>query len=673
MNFNDFTPNSTAQPIGLHWLIEELGLDVIPPAVRSEVVRGARKTRIADGSILEQYPLSYAPKDLFGNLRFAMRYEPIVLNVLSALFGKIDGKELEAWIKSEPVGKYPRRAWYLYEFLTGIFLDVPEVPPTDNVPVLDPDLHVTATGFRVRRQRVIDNLLGTRDYCPMIRRTDRLNAAMQQQLAEEAKSIVEGVDPALLARAVHYLFTKETKSSFAIEGEVPSTDRTLRFVAALGRADHFDTADKEAFVALQNSIVDPRYAQKDWRTLQNYVGQTASNYTQIVHFICPKPEDVTSLMNGWMHTVARIEDGTVDPICAATITGFGFVFIHPFEDGNGRIHRFLIHHSLAKLKFAPHGLLFPVSAAMLRDPKAYDATLNAFSGKIMPKIEYDMNDQQQLTVLNKTDMLYRYYDATPQAEYLYEAVAETIRKDLREEIEFLEVFDKAMIAMQRIVDMPNARASQLLRLILQNHGTLSGKKRRQFAELSNEEVTRIEEAIRATNAVAELSEVAEGSDFEKFLQDREAKQNDVKTAGEVVTQGASAEWERLKDATNALTAGKSVDGNSFAWTPYHASEQDFLQLKDVAASFSDRRQQNGVLKACFVRFDRHASTAQGVFMEDKSPVASEMWSLEPRAEGQNVMWWVSELGKSLTSAELASRIAIRLIKQYEAYEQAFGR
>jgi len=477
MPFSDSTPISTAQPIGLHWLIEEIGLDVIAPSVRSEVVRGARKTRIADGSVLEQYPLSYAPKDLFGHLRFAMRYEPIDLNVLSALFSKIDRKAIEAWIKSEPVGRYPRRAWYLYELLTGVLLDVPEVPPTASVPVLDPTLHVTATGIRIRRQRVIDNLLGTRDYCPMIRRTDRLNAAMQQQLAEEAKSIVEGVDPALLARAVHYLFTKETKSSFAIEGEVPSTDRTLRFVAALGRADHFDTEDKEAFVELQNSIVDPRYAQKDWRDLQNYVGQTASNYTQIVHFICPKPEDVASLMDGWMRAVARIEDGAVDAICAATITGFGFVFIHPFEDGNGRIHRFLIHHSLAKLRFAPPGILFPVSAAMLRDPKAYDAALNAFSGKVMPKIEYDMDDQQQLTVINKTDTLYRYYDATPQAEYLYEAVAETIRKDLRDEIEFLEVFDKAMIAVQRIVDMPNARASLLVRLILQNQGTLSVRRK----------------------------------------------------------------------------------------------------------------------------------------------------------------------------------------------------
>ena len=56
-------------------------------------------------------------------------------------------------------------------------------------------------------------------------------------------------------------------------------------------------------------------------------------------------------------------------------------------------------------------------------------------------------------------------------------VAETIRKDLREEIEFLEVFDKSMTALKNIVDMPNARASALIRFVLQNHGTLSNNKR----------------------------------------------------------------------------------------------------------------------------------------------------------------------------------------------------
>jgi len=170
-----------------------------------------------------------------------------------------------------------------------------------------------------------------------------------------------------------------------------------------------------------------------------------------------------------------------------------------------------------------------------------------------------------------------------------------------------------------------------------------------------------------------VSESPERSDFDQFLQERESKQSDVRTSEEVVAQGAVREWERLKDATKTLTAGKVVDGNPFAWTPYPGYEQDFLQLKDVAATFSDRGIRNGVPQACTLRFDRHASNAQGVFMEDKSPVASEIWSLELRADGQNMVWWVSELGKSFTSSELASQIAIRLVKQYEAYERAFGR
>lgn len=670
MDFNDF---ASKPAIGLHRLIEELGLAVILPAVRSEAVRGARKTRIADGRVLEQYPLAYAPKDLFGHLRFAMRYEPIDLGVLGALFEKIDRKALENWIKEEPVGRYARRAWYLYELLTEQTLDISDVPPTDNVLLLDPKLHITSTGIRIKRQRIIDNLLGTRAYCPMIRRTDRLSAAIEQQLGEEAKKILEGVDPTLLARAVHYLFTKETKSSFAIEGEVPSTDRTMRFVAALGRADDFRTDDKQAFIDLQNSVVDPRYAQKDWRTVQNYVGQTASNFTEIVHFVCPKPEDVAGLMDGWMRMVARVEDGSVDAICAAAITGFGFVFIHPFEDGNGRIHRFLIHHSLSKLKFAPQGILFPVSAAMLRDPKAYDTALNAFSGKIMPHIQYELDDQQRLTVLNSTERLYRYYDATPQAEYLYEAVAETIRKDLREEIEFLEVFDKAMAAALKIVDMPQTRASLLVRLILQNHGTLSGKKRRQFAELSDDEIAEIEEAIQATNESATIGEESIGTELDQFLSEREARQGNQKTAEQIVLEGTKREWQRLKDLTRTSTQGKSVDGNPFEWAPYSAYYPDFLRLKDVAASFYDRGERNGVLEGMRIRFDRRSPEPNAIFLEDKSPVPHEVWTLEPRANNKTVGWWVKEQGKTLTSAELAAQVAIRLVKQYEDYEHAFGR
>ena len=78
---------------------------------------------------------------------------------------------------------------------------------------------------------------------------------------------------------------KETKSSFAIEGEVPSAKRTERFVAALTRAAKFDTSDPQAFIRLQNDIVDPRYAATGWRTVQSFIGETMSDFREHVHFV----------------------------------------------------------------------------------------------------------------------------------------------------------------------------------------------------------------------------------------------------------------------------------------------------------------------------------------------------------------------------------------------------
>ena len=78
---------------------------------------------------------------------------------------------------------------------------------------------------------------------------------------------------------------------------------------------------------------------------------------------------------------------------------------------------------------------------------------------ISPYIDYAMHQDGSLVVINQTAHLYRLWDATTFAEYLYDCVAETIRTDLREEFEFLKVFDAAIRATMDIVDMPDRRAS----------------------------------------------------------------------------------------------------------------------------------------------------------------------------------------------------------------------
>jgi len=487
--------NNLTKAIGLHRLVEEVGLRVPLPAVRSEAVSGARRTYEKPTEVIEQYPASYAPSDIWGHLRFAMRYESIDLGVLAAFFEAIDRGQLETWVRGESTGIFARRAWYLFEILTGQTLDLPDVPPTGYAPLLRRDAHITAKGARVQRQKIVDNLLGNREYCPLIRRTSDLEGWMQQDFRQIFHGVVKGVAPSVLERAVQYLFTKETQSSFAIEGETPSPDRMRRFVQALQNAGSFDSSNKDAYIQLQKKIVDTRFALEDWRNVQNYVGSVAPDYSPVVHYVCPKPVDLDSLMGGWMRSVARIGTGEVNPVCVAAIAGFGFVYLHPFEDGNGRLHRFLIHHSLAKLGFVPKGVLFPVSAAMLRNRAVYDQALEFQSRKIQPLIDYALDDSGRMTVSGETGFLYRYPDLTLQTEYLYRAVADTISTDMRQELGFLERYDRAMEAVNQVIDMPGQRASLLVRLILQNHGQLSKGKRSQFSELNDEEIAAIEMAI----------------------------------------------------------------------------------------------------------------------------------------------------------------------------------
>ena len=358
----------------------------------------------------------------------------------------------------------------------------------------------TCDDLRGRPGRPQDGRIpGQPGFAPTVRRTERLDGFRKQALDVEARAIVSKCDPDVLARAINYLYTKETKSSFAIENEVATGQRAARFVAALRSAKSFEPTDPKSLVDLQNAIVDPRYAAQGFRDFQTFVGETIGGYREQVHFICPRPQDVTSLMSNWAHMTERLK-GATDPVVAAALVAFGFVFIHPFEDGNGRIHRFLIHQVLSAEGFTPPDVLFPISAAIVRDRRTYDAALETFSKGIQPFIEWYWTSNRAIEVQNDTADLYRYFDATPLAEFLYAKAAETVRKDLKEELGFVAVYDGALAVVRDIVDMPDKRASLLVRLCMQNGGKLSKAKRGEFNEISDAEIAAIETAIQTVIA-----------------------------------------------------------------------------------------------------------------------------------------------------------------------------
>ena len=151
------------------------------------------------------------------------------------------------------------------------------------------------------------------------------------------------------------------------------------------------------------------------------------------------------------------------PLLKAAATAFGFVYIHPFQDGNGRMHRCLIHHVLAERKFTPPGMVFPVSSVMLDRIDDYRSTLQRHSGPLMPFIEWRPTPERNVEVLNATADLYRYFDCTEVAEFLYACVRRTVESDLPREIEYLRRHDEAIRRIMDTIEMPD-RIAELYRL-----------------------------------------------------------------------------------------------------------------------------------------------------------------------------------------------------------------
>jgi len=496
---------ATLRPAGYAALIEQYGLFVIPNWHRSLVTTSGIHRLDSTGNAVEEiYPAKYWPGEELGDhLEFALKYDGTNLALLASLFQVVTPEEFLAYVQSKPTGKYARRLWFLYEFLTGTRLPLDDVERGNYVDLLDPDQYYAVTSARpVRRQRINDNLLGDGRFCPLIRRTNILRDFEKADLPKRCREVVSRYSPDLLKRAMTYLYTKETKSSFEIEHITPNSTRTERFIALLHMAEKEDFFEKQKLIELQNRIVDPRFRVSDYRTNQNYVGETVALQKERIHYACPKPEDLGSLMEGLVALHKQMRMGKVLAVAHAAAVAYGFVFLHPFEDGNGRIHRFLIHNILARRGFTPEGIIFPVSASMLKNLADYDASLEAFSRPLLALVEYAIDEEGRMTVQNDTARWYRYIDMTPQVEALFHFIERTIDTELVEELAFVANYDRTKKAIQEIVDMPDRQIDFFIRFCMQNNGRLSERKRARFFDfLSDQEVARMEQAVRSAYGV----------------------------------------------------------------------------------------------------------------------------------------------------------------------------
>lgn len=384
----------------------------------------------------------------------------------------------------------------MFEGLTGDGLELPDLTKGAYVELLESDRYYCAEATRAPRQRILDNLLGhLRGFCPIVRRTKLLEEFAMRPLDVRAREIASAIDPALLVRAIHYLHTKETRSSFAIEREEPG-DREQRFIAQLARVADLQLDTEAGLTDLQHAIVPAAYQDRGFRgpgELEVYVSETIGFNRERVHHVGARSASTPELMQAWARM--RTPTGPGAAVVEAACRAFAFVFIHPFADGNGRIHRLLLHHVLARREYLPTNLIVPISSAILADISRYDQVLEDFSRRVLPMVEHRIDDAGALTVLSDPDDFYRYPDLTVQCEATFGWLERAIEHDLVLELDFLRRHDRARAQMRRVVDMPDRKAKLFLVSCLEHQGKLSKRKRSLFAELSDEVVARLEDTV----------------------------------------------------------------------------------------------------------------------------------------------------------------------------------
>lgn len=333
----------------------------------------------------------------------------------------------------------------------------------------------------------------------MVRRTPIIENFLQQDFSTQIKNYPGRLHPDILARAAAFLLLKDSKASYIIEGENPTQNRAQRWGRAIGQAGQHPVT-KDELIRLQFIVIDnPRFLKPGFRQQEGFIGEHDRRYgTPIPDHISARHKDVHTLMDGWLHTLTKLEnDEQFDAVAAAAIIAFGFVFIHPFADGNGRIHRYLIHHVLTKKGYVPAGFIFPVSAIMLQEINKYRMVLESYSKPRLEFIEWKPDLHNNVEILNETADLYRYFDATRQVEFLYQCVQQTLEKTIPEEVAYLEKYDRMKNWLDNVFEMPDSMVALLIRFLTQGNGTLSKRAReKEFSALQQEEVVAIEEKYR---------------------------------------------------------------------------------------------------------------------------------------------------------------------------------
>ncbi len=205
---------------------------------------------------------------------------------------------------------------------------------------------------------------------------------MEKRLAERLSRKKAQLDehrplrPGILARLHEDLRVRLTYHSNAIEGNSLTLKETQIVVEEgitigghpirehLEATNHAGAYDLLRQLAERGTQISVETILELHTLVLHDLNQTAGQFRQQPVYIrgsdlvTPHSREVPDLMRQWVAWVNNAGENSEDnPVVRAAIAHHGFVMVHPFEDGNGRVSRLLLNMQLLRDGYAPAFLL----------------------------------------------------------------------------------------------------------------------------------------------------------------------------------------------------------------------------------------------------------------------------------------------------------------------------
>lgn len=489
--------------LGYQALIETLGLNVIQPLPEVAELGSRRSARTGEsGETIQTYKTYPEHGDrVASQLAFALKHEIPNLEVLARTFDVWGRKEIPLWLKREPTSQYARRTGFLFEWLTGERLPIVEDRIKGNYQdAIDSNKVIAATKpEQDKRWRINNNLPGTRHFCPIIRRTDFLDLSDGYSIADRIAELGIQYGEDLIRKSAVWLTIKESRASFAIEHEGGQDHRIRRFALAMERftGSGADLLHQETIETIQNTILGPSLTRPGIRQSPVFIGSGTQEYGTYIHYVAPPASELEPMLEGLREFLSKTRGE--NPMVRAAVASFGFVYIHPLSDGNGRLSRLLINDVLRRDKSLPSPYILPVSATIANHARSraqYDETLEIISKPLMAhimdgvefgaRVKYPDNIESDFRLNNPEVALpvWRYPDLTDHAEYLTETIVATIENNMAPQIAFTAQWHTAREHLKHQIEGPDSDLDRIIRSVRET-GAISNKLVKQFPLLAD--------------------------------------------------------------------------------------------------------------------------------------------------------------------------------------------